>query len=101
MDHLVRFFYGGIVKQNGELENMNESVEFFEGPPSFTDLVDRVIRKYGCRVDEMSLRGCFDCGKARAHYVLMNLASDSNWKHYKDVVHEANVACLEVIIEII
>uniref|UniRef100_K3Z039 SWIM-type domain-containing protein n=1 Tax=Setaria italica TaxID=4555 RepID=K3Z039_SETIT len=80
---------------------MNESVEFFEGPPSFTDLVDRVIRKYGCRVDEMSLRGCFDCGKARAHYVLMNLASDSNWKHYKDVVHEANVACLEVIIEII
>uniref|UniRef100_K3ZEF5 SWIM-type domain-containing protein n=1 Tax=Setaria italica TaxID=4555 RepID=K3ZEF5_SETIT len=72
---------------------MNESIEFFEGPPSFTDLVDRVMRKYGCRVDEMSLRGCFDCGKARAHYVLM--------KHYKDVVHEANVACLEVIVEIV
>uniref|UniRef100_K4AI81 SWIM-type domain-containing protein n=1 Tax=Setaria italica TaxID=4555 RepID=K4AI81_SETIT len=31
----------------------------------------------------------------------MNLASDSNWKHYKDVVHEANVACLEVIVEIV
>uniref|UniRef100_K3XS99 Aminotransferase-like plant mobile domain-containing protein n=1 Tax=Setaria italica TaxID=4555 RepID=K3XS99_SETIT len=57
----------------------------FEGPPSFTDLVDRTMRKYGCRVDEMSLRGRFDCGKARAHYVLMNLASDSNWKHMDEV----------------
>uniref|UniRef100_K3ZBZ3 SWIM-type domain-containing protein n=1 Tax=Setaria italica TaxID=4555 RepID=K3ZBZ3_SETIT len=76
---------------------MNESIAFFEGPPSFSDLVDRVMRKYGCRVDEISLRGRFDCGKARAHYVLMKLASDANWKHYKDVVHEANVACLEDI----
>uniref|UniRef100_K3Z028 SWIM-type domain-containing protein n=1 Tax=Setaria italica TaxID=4555 RepID=K3Z028_SETIT len=80
---------------------MNESIEFFDGPPSFSDLVDRVTRKYGCRVDEISLRGRFDCGKARAHYVLMKLASDANWKHYKDVVHEANVACLEVIVEIV
>uniref|UniRef100_K3XQ43 SWIM-type domain-containing protein n=1 Tax=Setaria italica TaxID=4555 RepID=K3XQ43_SETIT len=80
---------------------MNESIEFFEGPPSFSDLVDCVMRKYGCRVDEISLRGRFDCGKARAHYVLMKLASDVNWKHYKDVVHEANVACLEVIVEIV
>uniref|UniRef100_K3XQZ9 SWIM-type domain-containing protein n=1 Tax=Setaria italica TaxID=4555 RepID=K3XQZ9_SETIT len=80
---------------------MNESIEFFDGPPSFSDLVDRVMRKYGCRVDEISLRGRFDCGKARAHYVLMKLASDANWKHYKDVVHEANVACLEVIVEIV
>uniref|UniRef100_K3YKX2 SWIM-type domain-containing protein n=1 Tax=Setaria italica TaxID=4555 RepID=K3YKX2_SETIT len=80
---------------------MNESIEFFEGPPSFSDLVDCVMRKYGCRVDEISLRGRFDCGKARAHYVLMKLASDANWKHYKDVVHEANVACFEIIVEII
>ena len=101
MDRLVRFFDGGVVKQNGELENMNESIEIFDGPPSFSDLVDRVMRKYGYRVDEMSLRGRFDCGKARAHYVLMKLASDANWKHYKDVVHEANVACLEVIVEIV
>ncbi|RCV21976.1 hypothetical protein SETIT_4G182600v2, partial [Setaria italica] len=101
MDRLVRFFHGGVVKQNGELENMNESIEIFDSPPSFSDLVDRVMTKYGCRVDEISLRGRFDCGKARAHYVLMKLASDANWKHYKDVVHEANVACLEVIVEIV
>uniref|UniRef100_K3YLA0 SWIM-type domain-containing protein n=1 Tax=Setaria italica TaxID=4555 RepID=K3YLA0_SETIT len=80
---------------------MNEAVEFFDGPTTFTDLVDRAMRKYGCRVHEMTLRGRFDCGKARAHYVLMNLASDSNWKHYKDVVHKANVACLEVVVEIV
>ncbi|RCV30938.1 hypothetical protein SETIT_6G136100v2 [Setaria italica] len=101
MDRLVRFFDGGIVKQNGKLENMNESVEFFEGPSNFTDLVDHAMRKYGCKVDEMTLRGRFDYGKVRAHYVLMNLASDSNWKNYKDVVHEENVACLEVIVEIV
>uniref|UniRef100_K3XQJ3 Aminotransferase-like plant mobile domain-containing protein n=1 Tax=Setaria italica TaxID=4555 RepID=K3XQJ3_SETIT len=80
---------------------MNEAVEFFDGAPSFTDLVDRAMRKYGCRVDEMTLRGRFDCRKARAHYVLMNLASNSKWKHYKDVVHKANVACLEVVVEIV
>uniref|UniRef100_K3ZC83 SWIM-type domain-containing protein n=1 Tax=Setaria italica TaxID=4555 RepID=K3ZC83_SETIT len=80
---------------------MNESIEIFDGPPRFSDLVGRVMMKYGCRVDEISLRGRFDCGKARAHYVLMKLASDANWKHYKDVVHEANVACLEVIVEIV
>ncbi|RCV17523.1 hypothetical protein SETIT_3G226300v2 [Setaria italica] len=73
MDRLVRFFDGGIVKQNRELENMNESVEFFEGPSSFTDLVDRAMSKYGCRVDEMILRGRFDCGKARAHYVVVEI----------------------------
>uniref|UniRef100_K3Z0Q7 Aminotransferase-like plant mobile domain-containing protein n=1 Tax=Setaria italica TaxID=4555 RepID=K3Z0Q7_SETIT len=80
---------------------MNESIEFFVGPPSFTDLVDRVMRKYGYRVDEMSLRGHFYCGKARAHYVLMKLSSDANWKQYEDIVYEANVACLEVIAEIV
>uniref|UniRef100_K3ZCA9 SWIM-type domain-containing protein n=1 Tax=Setaria italica TaxID=4555 RepID=K3ZCA9_SETIT len=86
---------------DGSFSSLFYSVEFFDGPPTFTDLVDRAMRKYRCRVDEMTLRGCFDCGKARAHYVLMNLGSDSNWKHYKDVVHEANVACLEVVVEIV
>uniref|UniRef100_K4AIL3 SWIM-type domain-containing protein n=1 Tax=Setaria italica TaxID=4555 RepID=K4AIL3_SETIT len=44
----------------------------------------------------MILRGCFDCRKARPHYVLMNLESESNWKQYKEVVEHANVVCLEV-----
>uniref|UniRef100_K3Z0P2 MULE transposase domain-containing protein n=1 Tax=Setaria italica TaxID=4555 RepID=K3Z0P2_SETIT len=58
------------------------------------------MRKYGCRVDEMILRGRFDCGKSRPHYVVMNLASESNWKQYKEVVEHANVVCLELVVEI-
>ncbi|XP_012699040.1 uncharacterized protein LOC105913731 [Setaria italica] len=58
------------------------------------------MRKYGCGVDEMTLRGRFDCGKARPHYVLMNLASESNWKQYKEVVEHANVVCLDVVVHI-
>ncbi|RCV06133.1 hypothetical protein SETIT_1G138900v2 [Setaria italica] len=100
MDRLVRMFDGGIVKENGEFENMNEVVELFDAPPTFKDLVDRAMRKYGCRVDEMTFRGRFDCGKTEARYVVMNLASDSNWKQYKDVIQQSNVACLEVVVEI-
>uniref|UniRef100_K3XRJ7 Transposase MuDR plant domain-containing protein n=1 Tax=Setaria italica TaxID=4555 RepID=K3XRJ7_SETIT len=96
MDRLVHMFHGGIVKENGEFENMNEVVELFDARPSFKDLVDRAMRKYGCGVDEMTLRGRFDCGKARPHYVLMNLASESNWKQYEEVIEHANVVCLEV-----
>uniref|UniRef100_K3YKJ0 Uncharacterized protein n=1 Tax=Setaria italica TaxID=4555 RepID=K3YKJ0_SETIT len=77
MDCLLHMFDGGIVKENGEFENMNVVVELFDAPPTFKDLVDRAMRKYGCRVDDMTLRGRFDCGKARAHYVFMNLASES------------------------
>lgn len=35
--------------------------------------------------DEISLRGA--CGRgARAHYALVNLASESNWDQYKKLV---------------
>ena len=78
MDRLVRLFHGGIVKENGEFENMNEKVELFDSRPNLKDVVDRVMRKYRCGVDEVKLRGCFDCVKARSHYVLMSLTSESN-----------------------
>ena len=64
MDELVRFFHGGMVKENGEFENMIEDVELFDSSPSFNDLVDRVVSKHCCGIDEMTLRGRFDCGKA-------------------------------------
>ena len=35
MDELVRIFHGGIVKKNGEFENMIEDVELFDSPPLF------------------------------------------------------------------
>uniref|UniRef100_A0A0Q3S6S7 Uncharacterized protein n=1 Tax=Setaria italica TaxID=4555 RepID=A0A0Q3S6S7_SETIT len=79
---------------------MNEVVELFDARPSFKDLVDCAMRKYGCGVDEMILRGHFNCGKVTPHYILMNLAFESNWKQYKEVVEHANVVCLEVVVDI-
>ena len=100
MDELVRVFHGGMVKENGEFENMVEDIELFDSPPLLKDLVDRVVSKHSCGIDEISLRGRFDCGKGRAHYVLMTLESEMHWRKYKDIVARANVVCLEVVVEI-
>ena len=43
MDRLVRMFHGGVVKENGEFENMNELVESFNDHPTFKDLVNRAM----------------------------------------------------------
>ena len=80
MDELVWFFHGGMVKKNGEFKNMIEDVELFNSPPMFKDLVDRVISKYLCGIDEISLRDRFDCGIARAQYVLLTLESEMHWR---------------------
>ena len=80
MDELVRFFHGGMVKENGEFENMIEDVKLFDSSPSFKDLVDRVVAKHSCGIDEISLRGRFDCGKVRAHYVMLILESVMHWR---------------------
>ena len=89
-----------MVKENGEFENMIEDVELFDSPSLLKDLVDRVVSKHSCGIDEISLRGRFDCGKVRAHYVLLTLESDMHWRKYKDIVARANVVCLEVVVEI-
>ncbi|CAN6207710.1 unnamed protein product [Urochloa humidicola] len=78
MDRLVRMFHGGIVKENGEFEKMNEQVELFISRPSLKDVVERVMSKYECAFDEVTLRGRFDCEKARSHYVLLDLSSEPN-----------------------
>ncbi|CAN6357893.1 unnamed protein product [Urochloa humidicola] len=100
MDRLVRFFHGGIVKENGEFEKMNEQVELLSSCPSYKDVVQRVMSKHECAFDEVTLRGRFDCGKARAHYVFMDLSSESEWNQYKEVVAIANVVCYEVVVEL-
>ena len=33
MDELVLVFHGGMVKENGEFENMVEDIELFDSPP--------------------------------------------------------------------
>ena len=40
MDELVQVFHGGMVKENGEFENMIEDVVLFDSPPLLKDLVD-------------------------------------------------------------
>ena len=57
MDELVRVFHGGMVKENGEFENMVEDIELFDSPPLLKDLVDRVVSKHSRGIDEISLRG--------------------------------------------
>ena len=89
-----------MVKENGEFENMIEDVELFDSSPSFKDLVDRVVSKHSCGIDEITLGGRFDCGKARAHYVVLTLESEMHWRKYKDIVARANVVCWEVVVEI-
>jgi hypothetical protein len=71
-------FHGGIVKENGEFEDMNEDVELFDSSPCFKDSIDRVMAKHCSGVEKISLRGRFDYGKARSHYVLMKLESETN-----------------------
>jgi hypothetical protein len=93
-------FHGGVVKENGEFENMTELVETFEGLPTFKDVVDCAMINYGVGMHELTFRGRFDCGKARARYVLMSLSSEENWNRYKKVVGQANVSCLEVVVDI-
>ena len=73
MYRLVRLFYGGKVKGNREFESMQEHVQFFSTPPTFDGLVSQCRDKFGW---PLSLRGRFDCGKERTHYVLMCLSGE-------------------------
>lgn len=90
-----------MVKENREFENMIEDVELFDSPPSFKNLVDCMVSKHSCGIDEISMRGRFDCGKVRAHYVLLILESDMHWRKYKEIINRANVVCWNVVVEII
>jgi hypothetical protein len=96
MDRLVRFFVGGKVKVNGEFEGMHEEVHFFSAAPTFVDVVGQCRDKFGW---PQMLRGRFDCGNGRPHYVLMGLSCEDEWKNYIEVVKSSSVRCLEVVVE--
>ena len=84
------------MKGNEEFESMHEHVEFFSGPPTFDALVSKCQDKFGW---PLSFRGRFDNGKDRAHYVLMCLSCEDEWKNYIEVVKSSGVRCLEVVVE--
>jgi hypothetical protein len=75
-------------------------VETFDDPPTFKDVVNCAMVNYGVEMYEVTFIGRFDCGKARAHYVLMSLSSEENWNRYKKTVGQANVSCIEVVVDI-
>lgn len=64
MVSLVRMFYGGIVKENGEFESMEEMTEMFDVAPTLQEVVECAQRNYRCvGDDEMTMRGQVDCCK--------------------------------------
>ena len=71
IDCCVRVFYEGSVRREDAMfEDMEQELEWFDEPPSFNDLCVCLNAKFG---DDFTLKGRFDSGKTRAHYVLMPL----------------------------
>ena len=97
MDCCVQVFYGGSVrKEYGMFEHMEEELEWFDEPLSFNDLC---VRLKGNFDGDFTLKGRFDSGKTRAHYVLMPLHDRAHWSRYNRVIQGSNVPMAEVVVE--
>jgi hypothetical protein len=77
-------------------EDMDDELEWFDGPPSFNDLCVHLNAKFG---GDFTLKGRFDSGKTRAHYVLMPLHDLAHWSRYNRVLQGSNVPMVEVVVE--
>ena len=77
-------------------EDMEEELEWFDEPPSFNDLCVRLNIKFG---GDFTLKGRFDTGKIRAHYVLMPLRDPAHWSRYTRVLQGSDVPMAEVVVE--
>ena len=94
---MFEFFYGGIVrKEDGMFKDMEEELELFDEPPSFSNLCVRLNAKFD---GDFTLKGRFDTEKTRAHYVLMPLCDPAHWSHYTRVLQGSNVPMVEVVVE--
>ena len=61
MDCCVRVFYRGSVRREDDIfEDMEEQLEWFDEPPSFSDLCGRLNGTFG---GDYTLNGRFDSGK--------------------------------------
>jgi hypothetical protein len=98
MDCLVRSFYGGSVrKEYGVFEDMEEELKMFDAVvPSFSDLLFRVKEKFDVA---FTLKGRFDSGKTRAHFILMPLRNKGHWSHYTRVIQGSIMTMAEVVVE--
>uniref|UniRef100_K4AJ02 Transposase MuDR plant domain-containing protein n=1 Tax=Setaria italica TaxID=4555 RepID=K4AJ02_SETIT len=48
---------------------------------------------------DLRIRGRFDAGDKRSHYVLMPVACDDDWLFYKELVKDSQVACAELVVD--
>ena len=102
MDRLVCLFSGGTVNENGEFARMRQQVVRFDMAPSFDDIIGRVnslFKVENVRM-ELRLRGRFDAGKGRCHYVLMPIGCENDWLFYKELVSGSQVGCAEVVVDV-
>ena len=49
--------------------------------------------------DGFTLKGRFDVGKNRAHYVMMDLCNQAEWSRYNRVIQGSNVGMAELVLE--
>jgi len=85
----------GEVSGKSMFEDMKEELELFDEPPSFSNLCVRLNGKFG---GDFTLKGRFDSGKTRAHYVLIPLRDHAHWSCYNRVIQGSNVSMAEVVI---
>ena len=102
MDRLVQLFSGGLVKENGEFEKMRQQIARFDRPPSFEEVFVRVrsMFRVGKEESELLIRGRFDAGDKRAHYMLMSIDTEDDWMFYKELVKGSQVGCLELVVDV-
>jgi hypothetical protein len=97
MDCCVQVYFGGIVrKEDGEFEDMEEELEWFDEPPSFNDLCVRLNAKFG---GDFTIKRRFDRGKTRAKYVWMPLRDHAHWSRYTRVLTGSNSPIAKVVVE--
>ena len=97
MGCFVQVFYEGSVrKEDGMFEDMEEELEWFDEPLNFNDLCVHLNTKFD---GDFTLKGRFDNGKTRAHYVLMPLRDPAHWSRYNRVLQGSNVPMAEMVVE--
>jgi hypothetical protein len=101
MECCVHFFHGGVVDKYREFEDMEERIEMLDEPPTWEELVRCARRHFASGMEEVTLRGGYDCGKTRAHYVLPKLQSQIDLNRYAALVDKSNAACWEIVVDTI
>ena len=95
-------FCDGTVNANGEFDKMRGHVLKFGSPPCFNEIVARVRSIMNLDVDESDVTVCgmFDASRGgKSHYVVMELASEDDWKLYKNC-DDSQVCCAEVVVDV-